>query len=165
MRLAPRGSDCLRSCGTRITAAADTLALGVRQLYPPDLPGQVTDRVGRSVPVFRWLQQEEWEQDAPAQLRRLWRDTALRLARAYRDLGRHADARDVYAELLESSPLQANAQEGLLLATAEAGDPAGLEAAWKRVLAVWGGDLPEDLRELHQRLQLDVVVSARRANW
>ncbi len=113
------------------------------------------------MPIFGWLQQMEWEQDAPAELRRLWRDTALRLARAYRDLGRHAAAREVYAELLEASPLQTNAQQGLLLATAESGDPAGLEAAWERVRTAWDEDPPSDLRELYERLRREVATAHR----
>src|SRR5439155_18657809 len=61
----------------QIAAAEKAPELGVRQLCPSDLPEPVTDRGGRSVPIFAWLQQIEWEQDAPAELRRLWRDTAL----------------------------------------------------------------------------------------
>jgi tetratricopeptide (TPR) repeat protein len=145
----------------QIAGAEEALELGVRQLCPSDLPERVTDRVGRSVPIFAWLQQLEWEQDAPAELRRLWRDTALRLARAYRDAGRHAAARDVYAELLEASPLQTNAQEGLLLAMAEAGDLGGLEAAWERVRGAWDKDPPDDLRELYEGLRREVAAAHR----
>ena len=85
----------------------------------------------------------------------------LRLARAYRDAGRHAAAGDIYAELLEASPLQTNAQEGLLLATAEAGDLAGLEAAWERVRTIWDGDPPKDLRELYEGLRREVAAAHR----
>jgi hypothetical protein len=67
----------------------------------------------------------------------------------------------VYAELLEAIPLQTNAQQGLLLATAEAGDLAGLQAAWEQVRTTWDEDPPNDLRELYERLQREVAAEHR----
>jgi len=68
----------------------------------------------------------------------------------------------LYTTLLDQDPLHRNAQEGLLLAAAGAADPSGLEVAWARLRTTWEGEVPDDLRELHDRLQRE-IAGARRA--
>jgi hypothetical protein len=141
------------------------LALGLpllghedRRVVPADLPEQVQERQGCFVPAYAWARQDVWERDAPARLLALWWDAALSLARAFRDGGQHAAAASVYSALLDSDPQIANAQQGLLRATAGTGDQARLQAARQRVRAVWDGDVPDDLHELHEQLLREVAT-------
>jgi hypothetical protein len=147
----------------RRAAAEETLALGLPVLgddspRPDDLPKQVQERVGSVVPAYGWARQDAWERDAPAFLLALWRDAVLSLARAYRDSGQHPAAVNVYGMLLDQDPQLANAQQGLLLAAAGTDDPARLEAAWRRVRVAWDGDVPDDVRELHEELRREVAA-------
>jgi tetratricopeptide (TPR) repeat protein len=114
--------------------------------------------VGSLVPAYAWARQDAWEQQAPAYLLALWRDAVLSLGRAYRDSGEYAAAVKVYATLLDQDPQLDNAQQGLLLAAAGTGDPAGLETAWERVRTAWDGDPPDDLHDLYDKLRREVAA-------
>lgn len=61
---------------------------------------------------------------------------ALGHGHVLRVLGRPRDARALFAQAAAQHPEKIELQHGLALATLEAGDPAGAEAAWRAVLAL-----------------------------
>ena len=148
----------------RVAAAEEALAVGLPLLGEADpqvLPSDLPERHSGGAAAYGWARQDAWERDTPAYLVALWKKVALVLARAYSDAGQDAAVAHLYATLLDRDPLHRNAQEGLLLAAARSADPSELTAAWARVRTAWEDEVPDELDDLHKRLQRELSGTRR----
>ena len=109
---------------------------------------------GPRVEFYRWLGEPHWER-AARRLDALGRESAMLVARAYREAGRHEEALAIYDELLSEDPLDRRAREGLLIAAAGTGDMVRLQQAWQQVCACLGGE-DDAARMLYDRLRREV---------
>jgi hypothetical protein len=138
--------------------AEEAVALRVADLLPR---AQLRRRgvANTHIELYRWLTESHWER-AARRLEALGRDAGAVLARAYRDAGRHADARAVYGHLLSEDPLDRRAQEGLLAAAAGTGDVAQLHDAWQQLCACLDGEDDAELLAQYERLVRELGAGA-----
>ena len=112
-------------------------------------PGEAARRVGRltaALALYRGDFLEEaaagdWHLEPRERLRRRWVDGMLALGEALTSLGRHADAADVYRQLVAREDLHEEAYRRLMASLAKAGERQQAARAYERLTTLLRDDL------------------------